>query len=282
MLTRKRHRDKAAFQKLTAYTYEFDPIRESVARFLNVKDCSSVSKLNAEYNKKTWITVLSNNDRRNDFINVNAKSWSWIVKYKQHLKTQKLKVLFDHAKFFRLEISNVKTLVIEHCDIPIRLPKELKELRVSYCNNEVLPNLNGIVSFVFIDNWYLTCFQLQKLPVSLHFLYLQHGNFIVTTMPVLPNLSTLTMDNCEDIQKIDQLHIKCPNIQTLILVDDHFEDLNVLQGLQIDRLVIQCPNLISLESLHSAKINHLVLKNCPNISWLKIKKLTHIPDIKVQ
>jgi Leucine-rich repeat (LRR) protein len=190
--------------------------------------------------------------------------------------------LFDHAKFFRLEIPNVKTLVIEHCDIPIRLPKHLKELRVSYCNNEVLPNLNGILSFVFIDNWYLTCFQLQKLPVSLHFLYLQHGNFIVTTMPVLPNLSTLTMDNCEDIQKIDQLHIKCPNIQTLILVDDHFEDLNVLQGLQIDRLVIQCPNLISLESLHSAKINHLVLKNCQYVSWSEIAKLTHIPDIKVQ
>jgi hypothetical protein len=71
MLTRKRHRDKDAFQKLTAYTYEFDPIRESGARFLNVTDCSSISKLNAEYNKKTWIVVLSNDNRGHGLLNIN-------------------------------------------------------------------------------------------------------------------------------------------------------------------------------------------------------------------
>jgi hypothetical protein len=144
------------------------------------------------------------------------------------LKYQKLRVLCDHTKFFRLDIPHAKTLVIKHCYTPIKLPKKLEELRVSDCGNEVfLSNLNGILSFVFIHDWFFTCFQLQMLPLSLHFLYLRNEKFIVTSMPVLSNLLTLTIDNCEDIRRMDQLHIKCPNIQTLVFNDKNVEDLKV-------------------------------------------------------
>jgi hypothetical protein len=135
-------RDIFYYQKLQSYTYEFNPIRESIARFLNNKDCSYVSNLNQEYSKKTWIVLLKRTTRNNEYINVNETSWSWIVKY------QKLKISRDHRKFFGLEIPIIGTLEIEFCDITIRFPKKLQTLHINDCRGK-LPNLSGITDFVF-------------------------------------------------------------------------------------------------------------------------------------
>jgi hypothetical protein len=262
-----------------------------VSKFLNNGDCASVSYLNQEYSKKTWIVILNCATRVNEYIKVNEKSWSWIVKYKQHLKFQKLKISHHHKKFFQLHISAIDTLLIRYCDIPIRIPQKIQKLQIEDCcgnltssraSNDV--SLNGLTSFVFLRCWEFQEFDQQTLPSSLIYLYLQCVDFNVTKLPTLPNLTTLTLHNCDDFYKMDELHIKCPNIQNLIIsqINIGYENLNGLQGLQINRLVIDCPNLISLDALQFVKVDHLLLKNCQYVSRFEITKLVHIPDIKVE
>ncbi len=285
MLTRKRHRDHLLDQKFNAYTYEFDPIRESVAKFLDFKDVASIVRLNLEYSKKTWIVVLNNSTRVNACIHVktpkesNKSSWSWIVKYAKHLKYQKLTTSANHSKFFQLRILVLDTLIIEYCDIPIQLPKQLKELRVNDCFGD-LPNLDGILCLIGVGR---LCqdINLQKLPSSLMYLYLKCYLFDTSKFSILPNLTTLTLNECWHFCKMNELHIKCPNIQTLTVSDVIREDLNGLQGLKISRLVIDCEHEIDLKVLQEVDVKHLVFeKKCTWITQSNIRKLNHIPDIK--
>jgi hypothetical protein len=280
MLTRKRHREQVHFKKLNAYTYEFDPIRESVARFLPYYDCASVSNLNQDYNTKTWIVVLSHSSRVNDYIKVDPTSWLWIVKYAQQLKYQKLQISSNHAKFFQLKIPILDTLVIEHCDKLIRIPKNLRELRVNDCDG-TFSNMNGITCFVFRRYWAMRDFDIEKLPSSLIYLNLQCMEFNPSEIPLLPNLRTLTLHKCTDFLQMDQVHVKCPNIHTLAIVDDFNEDLDGIQGLQIDTLIIDCSQFINVNFLTLVKVNHLVFSNrCKFIMPRMCSVLHHIKDIR--
>jgi hypothetical protein len=185
MLTRKQTRARLDYQKLQSYSYEFDPIRESVSKFLNNGDCASVSYLNQEYSKKTWIVILNCATRVNEEIKVNEKSWSWIVKYKQHFKFQKLIISRDYKNFFQLHISTIHTLLIR----PIRIPEKIQKLHIDDClgklpssrtnvrsraSNDV--SLNGLTSFVLLCRWGLKDIDLKTLPSSLIYLYFtMHG-----------------------------------------------------------------------------------------------------------
>jgi hypothetical protein len=281
MLTRKRHREQVYLQKLNAYTYEFDPIRESVAKFLTYHDVAFVSNLNKEYNTKIWIVVLSHSCRVNDFIKVDPTSWLWIVKYAQHLKYQKLRISSNHRKFFQFEIHILDTLLIEHCDKPIRLPKNLRELRINDCWRP-FPKMNGITCFVFTRPWSTRDFDIENLPSSLISLYLQCLEFNSSEIPLLPNLTTLTLYKCSDFLQMDQLHVKCPNIHTLCILDSLSEDLNGIQGLQIDRLIIDCSEFMNVNFLKLVKVNHLVFSNkCTYIMPRMCSVLHHIKDIRI-
>jgi hypothetical protein len=283
MLTRKRTQERLYYQKLKAYTYEFNPILESVSKFLNNNDCASVSNLNQECNTKTWIVVLNCVSRVNTYIHVNETSRSWIVKYQQHLKYQKLRISSNFTKFFQIPILSVDTLTIDNCDTIVRVPKHTRELRL-YNFKGIFPKLNGIKYLVLQEG--KTSFDLSKLPSSLIDLSLIYTTFDVMEIPTLSNLITLTLKNCPEFLNMGQLHIKCPNIRTLIIEDEFANDLDGLQELQVQCLIIDSINfLVNLDCLKTAKVNHLFFsKNCTWIPPMARQPLTsnlhHIKDIQ--
>jgi hypothetical protein len=107
--------------------------------------------------------------------------------------------------------------------------------------------------------------------------------FDVKEIPELPNLRTLTIYRCDNLLQMDRLHVKCPILQQLIIVNEFTDDLNGIQGLQIDELVIDCEYLINVNYLHQVKVNRLIFsKNCTSITPRMVDQLTHIKDVRFE
>jgi hypothetical protein len=74
--------------------FQFHLILESIANFLEFKDCAHVSQLNQMYHCKTWKYVLGYYDRKIDqVIRIDHTSINWINTYKLFLTHQHLIML---------------------------------------------------------------------------------------------------------------------------------------------------------------------------------------------
>jgi hypothetical protein len=280
------------FSNKAYFTYEFNPICESVARFLNNKDCASVDKLNIEYHTKTWMIVLNCIARVNQWISVEDKSWLWIYKYRQHLRYQKLTLsnnlrfftLSNSLRFFALEIPKLDSLhILCSKNEFIQIPKQIRELIICGHDGVVLPILDGITSFSWLSRPGNNL-NLQSLPLSLIQLNVRSSRFNVVNLPILPNMTILTLNNCDMLQ-MDQLRTKCPNIQTLNLKDTCSDfgtiDLIVIKGLQINTLSLDCSSLMNIHSLQFVKVNHLIFLGVVSKDpVLKRCNLSHIKDVQ--
>jgi hypothetical protein len=132
---------------ISTQSAHFDPILEALTKFLDFTDCAHVSITNTLYHSKTWKYCLqAPTDKR---IEINTKSMSWILKYRNFLKYQNLWI----DKQYNIDLSlilQLQSLSIYRVFI-VSLPLLVKNYDFwSVAAN--IPYMNGTKSISMIDS----------------------------------------------------------------------------------------------------------------------------------
>ncbi len=278
MLTRKRLRDENRRNLVRGEYYSFDPIIESVARFLGFEDCAAVSNLNHEFARKLWVYVLRSCNRKAEIICFDSSSYAWISKYSKELKNQRLYVGSHHASFFNLEIPQLFSLHLNGCRVLPRFPKHLFHLTMldnlgslTAFNPDCVPN---IISLNIGDIGSMGFHYLKNLPSSLELLSLWLSIFSCRYLPFLPKLESLWIRQCGFFEDVTELRTKCPNLSHLALCN---VSLDGLRGLDIQELVLWDTEIVDISDLAHVRVDVLDLSHCPNV--VDVSSVKHIARV---
>jgi hypothetical protein len=242
----------------------FNPILESITRFLRLGDCARVVKLNHSYYDKTWLYILQSSTRLyklNDIVEVNDKSMTWISKYRSHLKYQKIQVSSNNVPFDLSTITQCLSLrVLSNIST---FPVRVKHLIFSQYSGNEFPNIQGVkkvyISDYFNQSLVTTCPKTIKKLTIVSF-YTLDGQ----ELPILPKLKIFQC-NIEHMVNMNLLEKKFPNLTTLHL----FFSESLLQMKQFSyfkhRLIIESKSLITANMFSNFQCQELDLSGCPNI-----------------
>jgi hypothetical protein len=278
MLTRKRQRDteiQDRFNSLTSrQSNQFHPILESVTKFLKLKDCSNVSRLNPLYHVKTWIYVLKSKNRNIDEpISVDDTSCLWLKKYANSLENQ-------HLKFLKIvhDVPNIpKVRMISIISQYSGEFPECKHLFLSHSGE--FPNLSNLETLTMNNS----CREesvffefLDKSKDSLKELYIHWG---IHGLPMLPNLKVLYYKNIYGENYLFQnLYKLCPNLKELSIKHYQGKTCKSLMGLiSVQILILESYTLHNIEDLKYLNLVELDVSKCPHI--VDFSPVSHIPIV---
>jgi hypothetical protein len=241
--------------------FSFDPLMESVARFLGFQECGRAATLCKAYFAKLWCYVLRATRRSFKQILFKPIMMDWLTKYSHELKYVKILVIDKHATFFSLSIPSLHSLHLVHCSALIRLPTQLRALAIRGIQT-FLPAEANMQSLVWGRFQHLTHFHMSTIPKELKMLGLSTLIFITKRLPTLPNLHSLRVENCKKFHHLIELQTKCPALQVLFLNQCQLKG---VAGLRVPKLVVSSESLTSVAELADIHVDILDLQKCPNV-----------------
>ncbi len=268
MLTRKHNQIKDIQDGFTisSQCFQFDPILESITKFLNFKECGCVSIMNRCYHSKTWKYFLLSSKVAKNEIKINQTSIPWIVKYNKFLIHQNLKI----NSFQDIDLSiipKLHSLYISNC-FQNRLPHEVKFLSFCCVKGSILDMYNN-------ENVKLYASTLTASSTMVKTLIIVEEDANCAVLPNFPNLKELRI-HCNFLLYPLLLLDKYPNLKILHLDCNNVNFIHSLSSYK-HTLVILSENLIDISSFSILQCSKLDLSNCPNIQ--DFSAVAHLPIV---
>jgi hypothetical protein len=277
MLSRKRKQINDLQDKFSISTQpaHFDPILESLTRFLECKDCAHVSVTNSVYHCKTWKYFLTSSKNTDHKIQLNGDSIPWITKYCRYLAYQEVDI-HEHQYIIDLSIiPRLKTLYMYRVSCTnldndgfVILPLQVKHYRLSNVVAEI-PEMIGTKK--------VSLFQSSLISDStfVKSMYVSDVNINCEKLPNFSNLKQLEMI-CRYVVHPNFILEKYPNLTYLEIT---CYCVNFITALQLFRgtLVISSWDLINISSFCVLQCSKLDLTQSPNIT--DFSGVSHIPIV---
>jgi hypothetical protein len=269
MLTRKQKR----LRENSTISLYFEPILESIAQFLEFPDIAHVSQLNKKFQSKTWKYVLSSSHRSiecNPLIDISQESLAWIIKYKNLLKYQELKLYRLRVQDFDLSmIPQLETLSLFYGESITILPLRVNCLSC-YRMDGNIPNLIGTTSVLLFDS------SITAYSKTVHTMLFHNNDIDCDKLPNFPNLTSLDL-SCRHAVNAENIVKKYPNVKNLKITCNNINFIHEIQFYQ-HTLVIISDTLVNIYSFSMLQCHELNIIGCPNIK--DYSEVSHIPIVK--
>jgi hypothetical protein len=251
----------------------FDPILESITKFLVFKDCSPIDQLNHMYHCKTWkyvLTAVHRSSNCNSIIKLTCESILWVSKYRLFLKHLELEILEANSPEFDLSsISHLHSLVIYKVNHK-KFPLQMNHL-ICYDITGNIPNLLNTHTLYLYQSPIICYSQSVKNLFMCSF-----DSVDCETLPHFPNLNHLEV-SCKFLLNPSRILEKYPNLISLHI---SCNNINFVHDIRLFKhyLVLRSWSLVDITSFSMLECSELNLIGCPNIQ--DYSSVSHIPIVK--
>jgi hypothetical protein len=254
----------------------FEPILESITKFLVFKDCSHVDQLNHMFHFKTWkyvLTAVHRSSNCNSVIKLTCDSILWVSKYRLFLKHLELEILeetYNNAPAFDLSsISHLQGLVIYNVSLK-KFPLQMNHL-ICYDITGNIPNLLNTNTIYLYQSLIICSSQSVQNLFTCSF-----DSMDCETLPEFPHLNHLEV-SCKFLLNPSRILEKYPNLISLHISCDN---INFVAAIRLFKhyLVIKSWPLVDITSFSLLECCELNLIGCPNIQ--DYSSVSHIPIVK--